>query len=45
MMWRGESLDGAKLSGIVQEMVPEMRVRFKGEEPPSMTEVASEPAP
>jgi hypothetical protein len=43
MLWRGESLDGPKLSGIVQDMVPEIRVRFRGEEPPSATESASVP--
>lgn len=43
MLWRGDSLDGRELSGTVQELVPEIRVRFKGEEPPSVTEAASEP--
>ena len=43
MMWRGETLDGRELSSIVQAMVPEIRMRFQGEPPPSMTEASSEP--
>ena len=45
MLWRGDSLDGRELSGTVQELVPEIRVRFQGEEPPSITEASSEPIP
>ena len=45
MLWRGDSMDGAKVSGIVQELVPEIRARFQGEEPPSMTEAGAVPVP
>jgi hypothetical protein len=45
MLWRGDSMDGAKVSGIVQELVPEIRTRFRGEEPPSVTENGAVPVP
>jgi len=45
MMWRGESLDGRELSGTVQELVPEIRARFRGEDPPRVTEASNEPVP
>jgi len=45
MLWRGEALDGPKLSGMVQEMVPDIRVRLQGEEPPSATESTMIPVP
>jgi hypothetical protein len=38
MLWRGDTLYGRDLSGAVQAMAPEIRVRFRGEEPPSRTE-------
>ena len=45
MLWRGESIDGPKLSGLVQDMAPEIRMHFQGEEPPSITETAAVPVP
>ena len=43
--WRGQSLDGAELSALVQHLVPEMRTRLRGEPPPSRTERAIAPVP
>jgi hypothetical protein len=45
MLWRGESLDGRELSGTVQDLAPEIRARFQGEEPPSLTEKSMVPVP
>jgi hypothetical protein len=44
-LWRGESLDGKQLSGVVQALAPQIRVRFQGEEPPSATEPKIAPVP
>jgi len=38
MLWRGDMLAGRDLSAAVQELVPSIRARFQGEEPPSHTE-------
>jgi hypothetical protein len=38
MLWRGDITFGRDLSGVVQAMVPEIRIRFRGENPPSLTE-------
>ncbi|MFN7998829.1 MAG: glycoside hydrolase family 20 zincin-like fold domain-containing protein [Bryobacteraceae bacterium] len=43
MLWRGDSLGGSELSGVVQAMAPEIRNRFRGEDPPSETESAIAP--
>ena len=43
MLWRGDALYGAALSGVIQSMVPEIRTRFRGEEPPSATEASIVP--
>lgn len=40
MLWRGDTLYGRELSGTVQSLAPEIRVRFRGEEPPSRTETS-----
>ncbi|MGO9239554.1 MAG: glycoside hydrolase family 20 zincin-like fold domain-containing protein [Bryobacteraceae bacterium] len=42
-LWRGEAIDGRELSGLIQQMAPEIRIRFRGEEPPSRTERSIEP--
>jgi hypothetical protein len=44
MLWRGDALYGPDLSGVIQSMMPEIRVRFRGEEPPSVTEASIVPA-
>ena len=38
MLWRGDALYGPELSGVIQSMVPQIRTRLPGEEPPSATE-------
>ena len=43
MLWRGDTLYGADLSAVVQELAPGIRIRFRGEEPPSQTERAITP--
>ncbi len=40
MLWRGDTLYGRELSGAVQSLAPEIRVRFRGEDPPSRTETS-----
>jgi hypothetical protein len=42
-LWRGDSMDGRELSGVIQRMAPEIRIRFRGEPPPSRTERRIEP--
>ena len=44
MLWRGDALYGRNLSGVIQSMMPEIRTRFQGEEPPSRTETSIVPA-
>jgi len=44
MLWRGDALYGPGLSGVIQSMMPEIRTRFRGEEPPSATEASIVPA-
>jgi hypothetical protein len=44
MLWRGDALYGRNLSGVIQSMMPEIRTRFRGEEPPSRTETSIVPA-
>jgi hypothetical protein len=41
--WRGDAIDGRELSALIQQMVPEIRTRFRGEPPPSRTERTIEP--
>jgi len=43
MLWRGDTLYGHDLSAAVQELVPGIRVRFRGEGPPSVTEQPAVP--
>ncbi|HTQ53566.1 MAG TPA: beta-N-acetylhexosaminidase [Bryobacteraceae bacterium] len=43
MLWRGDTLYGRDLSGTIQAMLPEIRARFRGEEPPSQTEESIAP--
>ena len=37
-MWRGDAIDGRELSALVQQMTPEIRAHFRGQQPPSRTE-------
>jgi hypothetical protein len=43
MLWRGDTLYGRDLSAAVQAMAPEIRIRFRGEDPPSRTETSIAP--
>jgi glycosyl hydrolase family 20 len=43
MLWRGDITFGRDLSGIVQAMVPQIRIRFRGKNPPSLTEASIVP--
>jgi Glycosyl hydrolase family 20, domain 2/Glycosyl hydrolase family 20, catalytic domain len=43
MLWRDDALYGPDLSGVIQSMMPEIRTRFRGEEPPSATEASIVP--
>ena len=43
MLWRGDTLYGRDLSAAVQAMAPGIRVRLRGEEPPSQTETPIAP--
>ncbi len=43
MLWRGDTLYGRDLSAVIQERVPEIRIHFRGEEPPTRTESSIEP--
>jgi hypothetical protein len=43
MLWRGDTLHGRDLSGVIQTILPEIRTRFRGEEPPSWTEPSIAP--
>ncbi len=43
--WRGDAIDGRDLSALIQQMAPEIRGRFRGEQPPSRTERRIEPLP
>jgi hypothetical protein len=38
ILWSGKVIDGKELSGRIQSMLPEIRVRFRGQPPPSQTE-------
>jgi hypothetical protein len=42
-LWRGDAIDGRDLSALVQQMVPDIRIRFRGQQPPSRTEHTIEP--
>jgi hexosaminidase len=42
-LWRGDAIDGRTLSGLLQQMMPDIRSRFRGEQPPSRTERTIEP--
>jgi hypothetical protein len=37
-LWRGDAIDGRDLSALVQQMAPEIRIHFRGQQPPSRTE-------
>ena len=43
ILWSGEVVNGKKLSGTIQAILPEIRVRFRGEVPPSLTETSIVP--
>jgi hypothetical protein len=43
ILWRGSVIAPKELSGIVQAMLPEMRLRLRGAPPPSQTEPAISP--
>jgi hypothetical protein len=43
MLWRGDTAHGHDLSGLIQAMVPEIRIRFRGKNPPSLTEPSIAP--
>jgi len=43
ILWAGRTLPPRDLSATVQAMVPEIRARFRGEDPPSRTEPAIAP--
>jgi hypothetical protein len=43
MLWRGDTARGRDLSALIQEMVPQIRIRFRGENPPSLTEPSVAP--
>ena len=43
LLWRGDTLAGRELSAVIQSLVPGVRVRFRGEEPPSRTETSIVP--
>ncbi|MGO8786650.1 MAG: glycoside hydrolase family 20 zincin-like fold domain-containing protein [Terriglobia bacterium] len=38
ILWNGKVIDGKELSGLIQSMLPEIRIRFRGQPPPSQTE-------
>jgi hypothetical protein len=40
ILWAGKVIDGKELSGLIQSMLPEIRVRLRGELPPSQTETS-----
>jgi hypothetical protein len=40
ILWSGKVVDGKELSGVIQGMLPEIRVRFRGQPPPSQTETS-----
>lgn len=42
-LWRGDSMDGRDLSGLVQQMAPDIRMHFRGQPPPSRTERSIQP--
>jgi len=42
-LWRGDAMDGRDLSALVQQMVPDIRIHFRGQQPPSLTERSVEP--
>jgi len=43
ILWNGKVIDGKELSGVIQSMVPEIRVRLRGNPPPSQTETSLGP--
>jgi hypothetical protein len=43
ILWAGRVIDGKELSGLIQSMLPEIRVRLEGELPPSRTETSLAP--
>lgn len=40
ILWNGKVIDGKELSGVIQSLLPEIRVRFRGQPPPSRTETS-----
>jgi len=40
ILWTGKVADGKELSGQIQAMLPAIRVRFRGQPPPSQTETS-----
>jgi hypothetical protein len=42
-LWRGDAIDGRDLSALVQQMAPDIRIRFRRQPPSSRTEHAIEP--
>lgn len=43
ILWTGKVVNGRELSGRIQTMLPEIRMRFRGELPPSQTETSFAP--
>jgi Glycosyl hydrolase family 20, domain 2/Glycosyl hydrolase family 20, catalytic domain len=41
--WQGDAIEGRDLSALIQQLAPEIRIRFRGEQPPSRTERRIEP--
>jgi Glycosyl hydrolase family 20, catalytic domain len=42
-LWGGDAIEGRELSGLIQQMAPEIRIHFRGMQPPSRTERTIEP--
>jgi hypothetical protein len=40
ILWNGKVIDGKELSALIQSMLPEIRIRFRGLPPPSRTETS-----
>jgi len=40
ILWTGKVIDGKELSGLIQTMLPEIRIRLEGQLPPSQTETS-----
>jgi hypothetical protein len=43
MLWSGKAIQGRELFELVQSMAPDIRLRFRGAAPPSLTETAFAP--